>query len=299
MQLGMIGLGKMGGNMTRRLLKGGHDVVVFDVAPAAVQQLASEGAIPSSSLEDLVHKLSTPRSIWMMVPAGDVVHQTIEGLMPHLSSGDILIDGGNSYYKDSVRRAEDLWQRRVHFLDMGVSGGVWGLEEGYCLMAGGNKEAYDHIEPVLETLAQEGGCAYIGRSGAGHFVKMVHNGIEYGLLQAYGEGFELLKSSPFELDLHQLAALWLHGSVVRSWLLELAEKAFAGDADLSSIKGYVEDSGEGRWTVQEAIDLGVPLTGIAHSLFARFRSRQEDSFSAKVIAALRHEFGGHPVERNG
>lgn len=298
MQIGMIGLGRMGGNMTLRLLKGGHEVAVFDVTPSAVQQLASEGAIPASSTEELAHKFDSPRAIWMMVPA-QAVEETISKLAPHLAYGDIVIDGGNSHYKDSIRRAEHLWQRQVRFLDIGVSGGVWGLEEGYCLMAGGDKEAYDQIEPALKTLAQEGGYAYVGLSGAGHFAKMVHNGIEYAMLEAYGEGFELLKASPFDLDLHQLAALWLHGSVVRSWLLESAEKTFEGDPDLSSIKGYVEDSGEGRWTVQEAIDLGVPLTGIAHSLFARFRSRQDDSFSAKVIAALRHEFGGHEVKEEG
>jgi 6-phosphogluconate dehydrogenase len=296
MKLGMIGLGKMGGNMARRLMTGRHEVVGFDVTLAAVQQLASEGAIPAASIEELAHKLDSPKIVWMMVPAGDVVDQTIGELSPHLSEGDIVIDGGNSYYKDSIRRAEHLWQRRVRFLDIGVSGGVWGLEEGYCLMAGGDKEAYDHVEPVLKTLAPQDGYAYIGRSGAGHFVKMVHNGIEYAMLEAYGEGFELLRSSSFKPDLHQLASLWLRGSVVRSWLLELAEKAFADDPDLSSIKGYVEDSGEGRWTVKEAVDLGVPLTGIAQSLFARFRSRQEESFSAKVIAALRHEFGGHRVK---
>lgn len=298
MKIGMIGLGRMGGNMTRRLLKGGHTAIGFDVTPAVVRQLASEGAIPASSIEDLAHKLESPRVLWMMVPA-DVVEETINQLSPYLSHGDIVIDGGNSHYKDSIRRADRLWQRGVHLLDIGVSGGIWGLEEGFCLMAGGDKEAYDHIEPVLKILAQEGGYAYVGPSGAGHFTKMVHNGIEYAMLEAYGEGFELLKASAFNLDLHQLAALWLHGSVVRSWLLEMAEKAFEGDADLSSIRGYVEDSGEGRWTVKEAIDLGVPLDGIACALFARFRSRQEDSFSAKVIAALRHEFGGHPLERNG
>jgi len=297
MEIGMVGLGRMGAGMSERLLRGGHAVVAFDVSPGKVQETASRGAEPAQSLEELAEKLAAPRVVWMMVPAGEPVTQTIEQLAPHLASGDILIDGGNSYYKDSIRRAEELARKGIRFLDVGTSGGVSGLTQGYCLMVGGDAEASKIVEPAFRTLAPKQGYAHVGPSGAGHFVKMVHNGIEYGMLQAYGEGFELLKASRFDLNLHRIAQVWLHGSVVRSWLLELAESAFRGDPNLESIKGYVEDSGEGRWTVHEAIDSAVPIPAIADSLFARFRSRQDDSFSAKVIAALRREFGGHPVKR--
>jgi 6-phosphogluconate dehydrogenase len=231
----------------------------------------------------------------MMIPAGDAVTATIEVLSPQLSPGDILIDGGNSYYKDSIRRAEQLLTGSIRYQDIGVSGGVWGYTEGYCLMAGGDKDAYSHVEPALKSLAADGGYAHVGPSGSGQFAKMVHNAIEYGMLEAYGEGFELLKSCPMNLDPHQLAGLWMHGSVVRSWLLELAERAFSKDPDLSTVRGYLEDTGEGRWAVHEAINSGVPLPAISDALFARFKSRQPDSFSAKVIAALRREFGGHNV----
>jgi 6-phosphogluconate dehydrogenase len=296
MELGLIGLGRMGANMAQRLLSGGHRIVAYDRDPEAVHAVTNAGAAGAGSLEELVRKLSPPRAAWLMVPAGAPVEQTIHSLAPLLSPGDVIIDGGNSYYKDSVRRAASLSKQRLHFLDVGTSGGIWGLKMGYCLMIGGEDEVFRRLEPIFRTLAPEEGYAYMGPSGAGHFVKMVHNGIEYGLLQAYAEGFELLHASPYELDLAQLARLWNHGSVVRSWLLELTEKALAADPGLASVKGYVEDSGEGRWTILEAVERGVPLPVISLSLFSRFRSRQEESFSAKVIAALRREFGGHAVK---
>jgi 6-phosphogluconate dehydrogenase len=297
MRIGMIGLGRMGANMTERLLRGGHSVVAYDLNADSVRRAAELGAVPAFSLDELVQKLDVPRTAWMMIPAGEPVDEAVESLSSKLSPGDLLIDGGNSRYTDSIRRADELSAKGIHFMDVGVSGGIWGLREGYCLMTGGDKADFDHVEPALRTLAPEDGYAYVGAHGAGHFTKMVHNGIEYGMLEAYGEGFELLKSSPFDLDLDQIASLWQHGSVVRSWLLELAARAFKNDPDLSGIRGYVEDSGEGRWTVQEAINLSVPVPVIALSLFRRFASRQEESFSAKVIAALRHEFGGHRVEK--
>jgi 6-phosphogluconate dehydrogenase len=296
MELGLIGLGRMGANMAQRLLGGGHRIVAYDRDPEAVHAVTNAGAAGAGSLEELVRKLSPPRAVWLMVPAGAPVEQTIHSLAPLLSPGDVIIDGGNSYYKDSVRRAASLKKHRLYFLDVGTSGGIWGLKVGYCLMIGGEDEVFRRLEPIFRTLAPEEGYAYMGPSGAGHFVKMVHNGIEYGLLQAYAEGFELLHASPYELDLAQLARLWNHGSVVRSWLLELTEKALAADPGLASVKGYVEDSGEGRWTILEAVERGVPLPVISLSLFSRFRSRQEESFSAKVIAALRREFGGHAVK---
>ena len=296
MELGLIGLGRMGANMSQRLLGGGHHIVAYDRDPEAVHAVAKAGASGVGSLEELVRKLSPPRAVWLMVPAGAPVEQTIHSLAPLLSPGDVIIDGGNSYYKDSVRRAASLKKQRLHFLDVGTSGGIWGLKMGYCLMIGGEEDVFRRLEPIFRTLAPEEGYAYMGPSGAGHFVKMVHNGIEYGLLEAYAEGFELLHASPYELDLAQLAQLWNRGSVVRSWLLELMEKALAADPGLASVKGYVEDSGEGRWTVLEAVERGVPLPVISLSLLSRFRSRQDDSFSAKVIAALRREFGGHAVK---
>ena len=297
MQLGMIGLGRMGGNMVRRLVQAGHDAVVHDRKPEAVAELTPLGAVGARDLADLCVRLQPPRVVWMMVPAGAPVDGTIAGLSKHLSTGDILVDGGNSNFHDTMRRASQLRERGVELVDCGTSGGVWGLENGYCLMVGGSPEAVRRCEPLFTALAPPDGYAHVGPSGAGHYVKMVHNGIEYGMLQAYAEGYEILhQSSDFQLDLRQIAAVWNHGSVVRSWLNELAERAFAGDAELASIKGYVEDSGEGRWTVQEAIDLNVPAPIITLSLLARFRSRQDESFSAKVIAALRHEFGGHAVK---
>jgi 6-phosphogluconate dehydrogenase len=297
MQLGMIGLGRMGGNMVRRLLKAGHDAVVYDRKADAVAELAPLGAVGAKDLADVCARLEPPRVVWMMVPAGAPVDGTITGLGKHLSRGDVLVDGGNSNFHDTIRRASELRERGIELVDCGTSGGIWGLENGYCLMVGGSSEAVRRCEPLFTSLAPADGYAHVGPSGAGHYVKMVHNGIEYGMLQAYAEGYEILhRSADFQLDLRQIAAVWNHGSVVRSWLNELAERAFAGDAELARIKGYVEDSGEGRWTVQEAIDLNVPAPVITLSLLARFRSRQEESFSAKVIAALRHEFGGHAVK---
>ncbi|MFC1715547.1 phosphogluconate dehydrogenase (NAD(+)-dependent, decarboxylating) [Candidatus Poribacteria bacterium] len=299
MQVGMIGLGRMGMNMARRLLGGGHEVVVYNRTQEKVKQMEDEGAIGSESLEEIVQKLSKPRIFWIMLPAGDIVDETIKKLSPLLSAGDIVVDGGNSKFQDDLRRAEELKPLGVHYMDAGVSGGIWGLQIGYCTMMGGDEADFKYMEPLLETLAPENGYLYCGPTGAGHFVKMVHNGIEYGIMEAYGEGFEMLKESPYgaELDLQRVARLWNQGSVIRSWLLELLESAFEKDPDLSSIKGYVSDSGEGRWTVQQAVELGVSTPVLAISLFRRFQSRQEDGFSNKVLAALRNEFGGHEVKK--
>jgi 6-phosphogluconate dehydrogenase len=297
MQLAMIGLGRMGGNMVQRLLQGGHQVVVFDRSADAVKAHVAMGAKAAKDLADLTARLSPPRVVWVMVPAGAAVESTIEQLLPGLSPGDIVIDGGNSNYKDSVRRAAWLKGKGIGFIDAGTSGGIWGLTVGYCLMIGASPEAFKQCEPIFRTLAPPDGYAHVGPPGSGHYVKMIHNGIEYGMLQAYAEGYEILHASKdFDLDLHQISAVWNRGSVVRSWLNELAERAFAKDTELSALKGYVEDSGEGRWTVQEAIDLDVPAPVITLSLLTRFRSRQSDSFGAKVIAALRNEFGGHAVK---
>ena len=295
MQLAMIGLGRMGSGMTVRLLQGGHQVVVFDRSVDAIGALAGKGATPASSLEDLGQKLKAPRIFWLMIPAGPPVDDTIQRLSGVLSPGDVIVDGGNSNYKDSMRRAETLRSQQVEFLDCGVSGGIWGLKVGFNLMVGGNEAVFKQVEPIFQTLAPADGYAYVGASGAGHYSKMVHNGIEYSLLQSYAEGFEILKAAPFGFDLIQLARLWNRGSVIRSWLLELAEAAFERDPELAHIKGYVEDSGEGRWTLEEALAHSVPAPALAMSLFMRYRSRQDDSFSAKVLAALRNEFGGHPV----
>jgi 6-phosphogluconate dehydrogenase len=294
----MIGLGRMGGNMTERLLRNGHSVVAFDRAPDVVAKYQTLGATGVQDLGGLVAALSAPRVVWIMVPAGDPVDQTIATLRPKLAKGDIIIDGGNSNFHDSIRRGQELASSGIEFIDAGTSGGVWGLENGYCLMVGGSKAAVSHCEPIFRALAPEDGFAHVGPTGAGHYVKMVHNGIEYGMLQAYAEGYEILHASKTfpSLDLEQIANVWQHGSVVRSWLNELAAAAFARDASLSAIKGWVADSGEGRWTVQEAIDLDVPAPVITLSLQTRFRSRQADSFGAKVIAALRNEFGGHAVK---
>jgi 6-phosphogluconate dehydrogenase len=296
MQLGMIGLGRMGANMTTRLLRGKHEVVVYDRSPEAVARSVSDGAAGATSLADLVSKLSPPRAVWIMVPAGKPTDDTIHELLGLLAKGDSIIDGGNSNFRESQARAKLAAAQSIDFIDAGTSGGVWGLENGYCLMVGGDAGAVARVEPVFTTLAPKDGYAYVGASGAGHFSKMVHNGIEYGMLAAYGEGFEILEKSEFGYDLHQLAELWLHASVVRSWLLELAEMAFRSDPKLASIRGYVDDSGEGRWTVAEAINENVPAPVITMSLISRFVSRQDESFSAKVIAALRNEFGGHAVK---
>src|SRR5262245_26670614 len=285
----MIGLGRMGANMSERLLLGGHRVITYDRSAEAIQRAVDKGAVGAHSLADFVKQLALPRTIWLMVPSGDPVDQTIELLLPSLTKGDIIIDGGNSNYKDSMRRAEKLKPHHIHFVDAGTSGGIWGLKNGYCMMVGGDKEIVGYLEPIFKTLAPKDGYLHAGPSGAGHFVKMIHNGIEYGMMQAYGEGFELLHASQFNLDLAKIAHLWNQGSVVRSWLLELCESAFAKDPQLASIAGYVEDSGEGRWTVAEAIERNVPAPVLMLSLFARFASRQEDSFAAKVAAALRNE----------
>jgi 6-phosphogluconate dehydrogenase len=297
MELGMIGLGRMGANMTERLVLGGHQVITYDRSAEAIQRVVDKGATGAASLADFVKKLSPPRAIWLMVPSGDPVDQTMDQLLPNLTKGDIIVDGGNSNYKDSIRRAEKMKAHGMHFIDAGTSGGIWGLQNGYCMMVGGDKEIVGRLEPIFVTLAPKDGYLHAGPNGAGHFVKMVHNGIEYGMMQAYGEGFELLKASQFDLDLAKISHLWNQGSVVRSWLLELCQSAFEKDPKLDSIKGYVEDSGEGRWTVIEAIERGVSATVLAHSLFARYASRQQDAFSNKVIAALRNEFGGHAVKK--
>ena len=300
MRLAMIGLGKMGGNMVERLMKHGHSLVAFDRDATVVSKYEKLGAAPAGDLAAVVKQLETPRVIWIMVPAGKPVDSTIDTLMPMLAKGDILIDGGNSFFKDSMARAERLAPAGIRFIDSGTSGGVWGLANGYCLMVGGERDAVAHCEPIFTALAPEGGYAHVGPSGAGHYVKMVHNGIEYGLLQAYAEGYEILAASKRfpGLDLHQIAGLWQHGSVVRSWLNDLAVDAFSKDARLSALKGFVADSGEGRWTVAEAIEEDVPAPVITLSLLMRLRSRQEDSFGAKVIAALRNEFGGHAVKES-
>jgi 6-phosphogluconate dehydrogenase len=299
MRLAMIGLGRMGGNMSERLIKGGHEVVVYARKPEEVQRYVAKGATGASSVSDVTSQLKSPRIVWIMVPAGKPVEETIASLLPGLTTGDVIIDGGNSNYRDSMRRAADLQTKGVHFIDSGTSGGIWGLANGYCLMVGASPEAFKLCEPIFKTLAPPDGYAHMGPPGSGHYVKMIHNGIEYGMLQAYAEGYEILHASKdFKLDLHKIASVWNHGSVVRSWLNELAETAFEKDADLSALRGYVEDSGEGRWTVQEAIDLDVPAPVITLSLLARLRSRQTDSFSAKVIAALRNEFGGHAVKKS-
>ena len=296
MQCGMIGLGRMGANMARRLMGGGHDVVVTNRSPEPVEQLTAEGASGAQTVGELVERLKAPRAIWMSLPAGEVTEAALKQLAPLLTRGDVIVESGNSFYRDTIQRAEWLEQTGLDLLDQGTSGGIWGLEIGYCLMIGGSREPFQRLEPAFKTLAPPDGYLHTGPSGSGHFVKMVHNGIEYGMLQAYGEGFEILHASDFTaLDLRAISHLWNQGSVVRSWLLELAERAFEKEPDLASIRGYVEDSGEGRWAVAEAIDKDVPAPVLALSLLMRFRSRQADSFGAKAIAALRNEFGGHPI----
>jgi 6-phosphogluconate dehydrogenase len=297
MQIAIIGLGRMGMNMAKRLLLGGHEVVAFNRTQSKTDQLVREGAIGAYALSVMAEKLSPPRVTWIMLPAGPTVDDYIDQLREILSPGDILIEGGNTYYKDDIRRADRLTEKGIKFMDAGVSGGIWGLKVGYCLMIGGEKETYKYLEPIFKTLAPKEGYLHCGPNGAGHFVKMVHNGIEYGLMQAYGEGFDILEASPYSesLDYTAISHLWNQGSVVRSWLLELMESAFTKDATLSDIRGYIEDSGEGRWTVQQAIETGVSAPVIALSLMRRFSSQVEDSFSDKVVAALRREFGGHAV----
>lgn len=288
MKLGLVGLGRMGGNMAERLRRGGHEVETY--ARTAPERT-------SDSLVELATRLEQPRVIWLMIPSGDPTENAFRTLLPLLEDGDVVVDGGNSNFRDSIRRASTAREKGVLFLDAGVSGGVWGLEEGYCLMVGGEEAGFRAVEPALATLAPESGYAHVGPSGAGHFVKMVHNGIEYGLMEAYAEGFELLRGIPdFDLDLGQVAALWRQGSVVRSWLLDLLDLALQADPGLEGIRGYVEDSGEGRWTIHEAIEAAVPVPVLALALFARFSSRQDESFGAKVNAALRQQFGGHAVQ---
>ncbi|RRR69963.1 MAG: decarboxylating 6-phosphogluconate dehydrogenase [Candidatus Viridilinea halotolerans] len=298
MELGMIGLGRMGANMSIRLLRGGHRVVVYNREVAKAQELAAQhGAVATQNLAELVAALKPPRIVWLMLPAGAVTDEHITLLTPLLSQGDLLIDGANNNYKASIAHGEQLAAHGIKFMDAGVSGGIWGLELGYCTMVGGDTENFAQIEPILQTLAPPEGYLHCGPWGAGHFVKMIHNGIEYGMMQAYAEGFEILAASRYDVDLQQISHLWNQGSVVRSWLLELAERAFAADQDLTNLRGYVEDSGEGRWTVQEAIDLDVPAPVITLALQTRLRSRQDDSFGAKVLAALRQQFGGHAVHK--
>jgi len=298
MQLGLYGLGRMGGNMVTRLAAGGHRVVAGNRSDGPVKDAVSHGAVAASSIADLVARLPAPRVLWAMVPSGDVTEATLDEMARYASPGDVLIDGGNSNFRDSMRRAEKYAAKGFDFLDIGVSGGIWGLEVGYCMMVGGPARAVELVRPALDTLAPPNGWAHFGKSGAGHFVKMVHNGIEYGMMQAYGEGFELLHASDFALDLKRVSEVWMQGSVVRSWLLELAVRAFEQEgSDLKDIKGWVADSGEGRWTIQEAIAHDVPMTSLAHALFARFTSRQDDSYAMKVAAALRNQFGGHAVKK--
>jgi len=296
MRIGFIGLGRMGANMVRRLLRDKHEIVAYNRTAEKTKEIAGEGADGAFSIAELVGKLEKPRAVWIMVPAGDATEAQIEELLEHLQPGDTIIDGGNTNFHDDQRRHPELKKKGIEYIDAGVSGGIWGLANGFCLMVGGDPEPVKRLEPVFLSLAPKDGYLHVGGPGAGHYVKMVHNGIEYGLMQAYAEGFEIMHASDYTLDLQKISTLWNHGSVVRSWLLELAERAFAGDQDLKHLKGWVADSGEGRWTVQEAIDKDVPAPVITLSLQTRFRSRQDDSYGAKVLAALRNEFGGHAVK---
>jgi len=323
MQLGMIGLGRMGGNMVRRLMRGGHACFVFDLNSDNVKQLEADGATGARSIEDLVEKLQKPRAVWVMVPAGSPTEQTVDRLSKLMSGGDVIIDGGNSHFKDDVRRAKTLGEKGIHYADVGTSGGIWGAERGYCLMVGGEKEVFDQLGPIFKTLAPgrgeiprtpgrengggtaEEGYVYCGPAGSGHFVKMVHNGIEYGLMQAYAEGFDILRNATseelpedhrYDLNLADIAEVWRRGSVVGSWLLDLTAMALIESPALAEYSGFVQDSGEGRWTIQAAIEEAVPVDVLAVSLFTRFRSRQESTFAEKILSAMRHKFGGH-VER--
>ena len=300
MKLAMVGLGKMGANMATRLMRGGHEVVAFDLNEEAIQKAEAEGAEGARTLAEVAEKLSAPRVVWVMVPAGKITESVISDLGELLSNGDTIIDGGNTFYKDDIRRAETLAEKGIHYVDVGTSGGVWGLAEGYSLMFGGTAEATERLSPIFETLAPAAdlGWGHVGPVGAGHFVKMIHNGIEYGMMQAYAEGFEIMHAKKdFNLDLHQVAEIWRYGSVVRSWLLDLTANALEGDQDLSDIAGFVSDSGEGRWTVFEAVDLDVPAPVITLALQRRFSSRQDESYAAKVLAAMRNQFGGHAVKK--
>jgi len=326
MQLGMIGLGRMGANMVRRLMRGGHECVVFDLSSDNVKQLAGEGATGSNSLEDFIAKLNTPRAVWIMVPAGDATEETVNDLAAHLDNGDIIIDGGNSYFKDDARRSRSLKDKDINYVDVGTSGGVWGLERGYCMMIGGPKDTIVHLDPIFKTLAPgrgditrtpgrealsgtaEDGYIYCGPSGAGHFVKMVHNGIEYGLMQAYAEGFDIFRNANskelpeeirYDLNIADIAEVWRRGSVVSSWLLDLTAMALTEDPELASYSGFVQDSGEGRWTIQAAIEEAVPAEVLSAALYTRFRSRQEHTFAEKILSAMRKKFGGHLEPKSG
>jgi 6-phosphogluconate dehydrogenase len=298
MQIGFIGLGRMGLNMVTRLQRGGHTVVAYDRSADAVARAGAAGARGVSTLETLVEALSPPRAVWVMVPSGEPTESTVSALGRLLSAGDAIIDGGNTNFHDDVRRAQVLGAKRLEYVDAGTSGGIWGLQEGYCLMVGGKADVCKRLEPIFLTLAPPDGYLHVGDHGSGHYVKMVHNAIEYGLMQAYAEGFELMHESEFKIDLGAVAGLWNHGSVVRSWLLELAARALAEDGDLAGLEGYVEDSGEGRWTLHEAIDRGVPLPVTSAALFTRFRSRADNPFSERLLAALRNQFGGHAVKKS-
>ncbi|MBI5141971.1 MAG: decarboxylating 6-phosphogluconate dehydrogenase [Nitrospirae bacterium] len=296
MKLAFIGLGRMGMNMARRLIGGGHEVVAWNRSPEKVREIEGEGAIGAETLADAVSLLETPRVVWLMLPAGAATESHVGILSGLLSPGDIIVDGGNGFYKDDLRRAGFLSKSGIRYVDAGVSGGVWGLQNGYCIMAGGDRAAYDHILPALETLAPPGGLLYCGSAGAGHFMKMAHNGIEYGMMAAYAEGFNIIKASQYgEIDLSGVCDMWNNGSVIRSWLLELAADAFRDDPDLASTGGYVDDSGEGRWMLQQAVESGVPAPVTAAALFQRFRSRMDDAFADRVLAALRQRFGGHSI----
>ncbi len=296
MKIGFIGLGKMGGNMVERLLNDKHDIVAYNLTEKEVKEAEQKGAIASISVSDLVEKLPEQKIIWLMIPAGKPIDNSISELLNNLKSGDIIIDGGNSNWKDTQRRAKELKEKGIDLIDCGTSGGVWGLQNGYCLMYGGDKKACDTLEPIFKTLAPDDGYMYCGNSGAGHFTKMIHNGIEYGMMQAYAEGFEIMEKSPFAIDLHKVSKVWQKGSVVRSWLLELTSNALEKDPTLSEIADYVPDSGEGRWTVQAAIEFDVPAHVITSSLYTRFSSRQNESFAMKLLSALRNQFGGHAIK---
>jgi 6-phosphogluconate dehydrogenase len=298
MQLGFVGLGKMGLNMVTRLVAGGHEIVAYDRDGAATARAAAAGARSAATLGALVAALTPPRAVWLMVPAGEPTETTISALAEILSPNDVVIDGGNTNFHDDVRRAEELGARDLHYVDAGTSGGVWGLKEGYCLMVGGEEDVCGHLEPIFLTLAPESGYLRVGGHGAGHYGKMIHNGIEYGLMQAYAEGFELMHASDYRLDVGAIASLWMHGSVVRSWLLELAARALAENPQLTNIEGYVEDSGEGRWTLHEGIDRAVELPVLTAALFTRFRSRETNPFAERLLAALRNQFGGHTVKKS-
>jgi len=298
MRIAIAGLGRMGLNMARRLLRAGHEVHVFDRTFEKARSLSSEGAVPAATHAELVAGLKGPRVVWLMLPAGEITQSAVDSFASLLSQGDVIVDGGNSNFKDSVARAKALSARGIDFVDAGVSGGIWGLEKGYCIMCGGEKRSYELLLPALKSLCAEGGLIHCGPHGSGHFVKMVHNGIEYAMMESYAEGFEIMKRSRYgdELDLGAIAAMWNNGSVVRSWLLELLRDALSKEPELASLKPYVEDSGEGRWTVEEAVETGVPAPAISAALFRRFSSRQDDAFSGKILAALRREFGGHAVK---